>query len=275
MKTVLLTGATGFVGRQILKALKRANVKIIPIVRSGKEPVLDGTPKVERVISSPDIFSEDVEWWAKQCEGVDIAIHAAWYAEPGQYLQSPLNIECLIGSLNLAKGAVNAGVKRFVGIGTCFEYDLSVGLLSIDAPLKPATTYASTKAALYMGLAQWLPAQSVEFVWCRLFYLYGEGEDKRRLVGYLRDKFEKGEPAELTSGDQIRDYMDVSDAGMSITNVALGNCLGPVNICSGVPITIKNLAEQIADQYNCRHLIKLGARDIDPLDPQCVLGVRS
>ena len=84
-------------------------------------------------------------------------------------------------------------------------------------------------------LSQSLPQQGIEFAWCRLFYLYGEGEDERRLVPYLRAKLRAGEPAELTSGEQIRDYLDVRDAGRMIVEAALGTVQGPVNICSGMP----------------------------------------
>ena len=182
-------------------------------------------------------------------------------------------MDCLIGSLNLAKGAVIAGVKRYVGIGTCFEYDLSAGVLSTDTPLNPLTPYAGTKAALYMGLSQWLSEQSVEFAWCRLFYLYGEGEDERRLVPYLHKQLAKGEAVELTSGKQIRDFLDVSEAGRIIAEVALGEQPGPINVCSGVPITVRQLAEQIAATYGRRDLLEFGARPDNLVDPLCVLGI--
>ena len=114
----------------------------------------------------------------------------------------------------------------------------------------------------------------VEFAWCRLFYLYGEGEDERRLVPFLRGKLEAGEAAELTSGQQIRDYLDVRDAGRMIADAALGTVQGPINICSGIPVTIRQLAEQIADEYGRRDLLRFGARPDNPVDPPCVIGVR-
>lgn len=275
MRTILLTGATGFVGRQILKALGDTDVNIVPVVRPGKESSLNELTNVERVISSPDIFTENSDWWAKQCECVDVVIHAAWYAEPGKYLKSPLNIDCLIGSLNLGKGAVEAGVKRFVGIGTCFEYDLSAGVLSIDTPLKPVSMYAGTKAALYIALSQSLPQQSVEFAWCRLFYLFGEGEDERRLVPYLHKQLAKSEAVELTSGEQIRDFMDVCEAGKMLADIALNSKTGAINICSGQPVTVREIAEKIADIYGRRDLLRFRAKADSFLDPPCVVGVPS
>jgi len=268
-----LTGASGFVGKQIFKALSASNFRIVPVVRTGKESSFQSQSKVDRIVCSSDIFQESTDWWAEQCEGIDVVIHAAWYAEPRKYLQSSKNMDCLVGSLNFARGAVIAGVKRFVGIGTCFEYDLSAGVLSKDSPLNPLTPYASTKVALYMALSHWLPEKSVEFAWCRLFYLYGEGEDERRLVPYLHKQLVKGEEVELTSGKQIRDFLDVSEAGRVIAEVAAGEQHGPINVCSGEPITVRQLAEQIGDTYGRRDLLKFGSRPDNLVDPPCVLGI--
>lgn len=271
---VLLTGATGFVGRQVVRALIAQNVKLRLVVREGKERQVETLQHDAEIIATKDLFAESADWWAEQCRDIDTVIHAAWYAEPGKYLQAPQNMDCLIGSLTLAKGAASAGVKRFVGIGTCFEYDLSSGVLSIGTPLNPLTPYAAAKVALYMSLSQWLPSQLLEFAWCRLFYLYGEGEDERRLVPYLRKQLAKGEPAELTSGNQIRDFLDVADAAQMIVDIALGNKTGPVNICSGIPVTVRQLAEQIANQFGRRDLLVLGARPENVCEPLCVVGVK-
>lgn len=274
-KRVLVTGATGFVGRQIVRTLTAQGADVVVVVRQGKVSQVEALPRIADVTSTPDAFAESPDWWAKTCAGVDTVIHSAWHVEPENYLQSPKNLDCLSGTLNIARGAVRAGVRRFVGVGTCVEYDLTLGVLSVVTPLNPRTPYAGAKAATYMALSQWLPAQSVEFVWCRLFYLYGEGEDERRLVPYVRAKLAAGEVAELTSGTQIRDFLDVVEVGRLIAESALGTQQGPVNICSGVPITVRQLAEQIADEYGRRDLLKFGARPDNLLDPPCVLGIRN
>lgn len=271
---VLLTGATGFVGRQVLKALAEQGVRARVVVRDGKQEQLKFLDNVEVVVLTPDLFVENADWWAGVCQGIDTVIHVAWYAEPGKYLQSEKNLDCLSGTLQMAKGAAQAGVRRFVGIGTCFEYDLSGGMLSVDTPLRPLTPYAAAKAAAFMALSQWFPVQGLEFAWCRLFYLYGEGEDARRLVPYLRTRLAAKQPAELTSGKQIRDFLDVGEVGRMIVESALGRRQGPINICSGQPITVRQLAEQIADEFGCRDLLKFGVRPDNLVDPPCVVGVK-
>ena len=269
---VLLTGATGFVGKQILNNLLQKKIDVRILVRVGKENLITKNSKVE-VVTTKDLFNEEPEWIAEQCKGIDTIIHAAWYVEPNKYLDSLKNIDCLSGSINLAKGAIKSGIRRFIGIGTCFEYDLDKSLLSTSSPLKPNTQYSISKVALFTILSQLFPLYSIEFAWCRLFYLYGEGEDERRLIPYLHKKISSGQIAKLTNGDHIRDFLDVTEAGKRITEVALEDKQGPINICSGIPITIREIAEKIADKYGRRDLLKFGSRPIKSLDNKIIVGV--
>ena len=271
---VLLTGASGFVGRQVLRALAERDVRVRAVVREGKQHQFGSFDNIESVITTPDLFADNAKWWADVCKGSDTVIHVAWYAEPGKYLQAAQNLDCLTGTLQLAKGAAEARVSRFIGIGTCFEYELLEHPLSIDTPLKPLTPYAGAKAAAFIALSRWLPQQGVKFVWCRLFYLFGEGEDARRLVPYLRIRLAAGETAELSSGKQIRDFLDVREAGQLIVAAALGDVEGPINICSGICTTIRQLAEKIADEYGRSDLLRFGSRPDNLFDPPFVVGLK-
>jgi dTDP-6-deoxy-L-talose 4-dehydrogenase (NAD+) len=268
---ILLTGGTGFVGRHILAALAEMNRCVALVVRD-KSRLAVNLP-VDRLIPTDDAFAESRSWWVDALQDVDMVIHAAWFAEPGQYQQSPINLDCLIGTVTLAQACIDAGVRRFVGLGTCFEYDTDAGYLSVDTPLRPATPYAAAKAATYLALSRSLPEASVEFAWCRLFYLFGEGEDPRRLVPYINQQLQQGEFADLTDGLQVRDYMNVRDAAASIVATASGTSTGPVNVCSGNGITIRELAMRIADTYGRPDLLRFGARSNNLHDPQTVVGI--
>ena len=76
-KRVLLTGATGFVGRQILVALCKADVDLLLVVRDGSESRLPLPCCGYRI--HEDLFKESADWWAAVCQSVDVVIHAAWY----------------------------------------------------------------------------------------------------------------------------------------------------------------------------------------------------
>ena len=180
-----------------------------------------------------------------------------------------------MGTLSLAKGAVNAGVKRFVGVGTCFEYENSNLPLTVENPLKPSSPYAAAKVACYSFLSEYLQLKDVVFTWCRLFYLYGDGEDSRRLVPYIHAKIQANEVVELSAGNQIRDFLNVRDAADQIVSSFEAHKKGAVNICSGTGISVRELAENIADNYGRRDLLEFGARKTDPTDPPFVVGVTS
>jgi len=272
VKRILITGGTGFVGRQVVRSLSKKDVEMTLVVRNGKQNAVKDIASVKKIITSQDIFAENRHWWANACKGIDTVIHAAWYVEPGQYLESEKNADCLIGSIELVRGAACAKVKRFIGVGTCFEYELSASRLSTQTPLKPLTTYAAAKTSLFTFCSVYLSTRGTDFVWCRLFYLYGEGEDERRLVPYVRGKISKGETAELTEGKQTRDYLDVSQAGDQIAEVALGTEVGPVNICSGLATTVRELAEEIAKQYGRPDLLSFGRKDENIKEPPYVVG---
>jgi dTDP-6-deoxy-L-talose 4-dehydrogenase (NAD+) len=268
MKRVLVTGGTGFVGKQVLRELLSRRAEVTVVLRPGR-PVPDG---IVATHITEDIFSESVEFWAKACDGIDTLVHVAWYAEPGKYVTSAMNLTCISGTIRMAEAAASVGVKRFVGVGSCFEYDLNAGCLKTSTPLAPSSPYGAAKAATYLALSRALPHLCVSFAWCRLFYLYGEGEDHRRLVPYLRQRLAAGEPAELTSGQQIRDYLDVTEAGRRIAAITLSSAEGAFNICSGIPVTIEHMARRIAEEYGRTDLLRFGVRPDNPEDPPCIIG---
>ena len=271
--SVVLTGASGFVGKQILRNLLESDYSVRVLTRDASRFRGMAAARLE-VVSTPDLFAETPVRLEQFLKDSDVLIHAAWYAEPGHYLTSPMNLACLTGTLNLASAFAKVGGRRFVGLGTCAEYDTSGGLMTVDTPLAPDTLYAACKASAYLVLRSFFATRQIGFSWCRLFYLYGEGEDDRRLVPYIRRRLQAGEEAVLTRGEQVRDFLDVAEAGRMVTGVALGTHEGAVNICSGVPTTVRQLAERIADETGRRDLLRFGSRAENQFDPPMVVGVR-
>ena len=270
--SVLVTGGTGFLGQQLVKCLIKEGNQIKLVSRT-KDCVQEKSNfSNTEIIYSSSVFDENENWWRKNCEGIDVIVHLAWYTVPGLYNQSFENISCLNGSIPLFKGAQAAGIKHFVGIGTCFEYAITDDLITVDTPLMPSNLYSSCKCSLFHILSALSNTTEIAFSWCRPFYLFGEGEDKRRFYPYIHDRIQNEEVVELTKGNQIRDYLNVSDASRMIVKVIENKIEGPLNICSGNPITIRQFAENIADQYGRRDLLKFGERKENLFDPPIVLG---
>lgn len=273
MSVVLLTGASGFVGRQIHKSLHRQGHRVRVVLRPGAAARLAVPVDACDTIETDDLFARDAGWWADACRGVDTVIHCAWFVEHGRYLDAPENAACVTGTLALARGATEAGVGHFIGVGTCFEYRLPGERLDVSSSLAPTSFYAACKLSTYHMLDAWFANRDTLFSWCRIFYLYGEGENPKRLVAYVKGQLEAGETARLSAGTQLRDFLDVAEAGAMIASVADTRQPGAINICSGRAVTIRAFVERIADDYGRRDLLEFGTAGPHPSDPAAVVGV--
>ena len=269
-KRVLLTGATGFVGRHIHRALIEDGHQVRVLIRPGSA---DRLAAAADVVETADLFAETLPHLVAACEGVDTLVHAAWYVEPGRYLEAEENLACLTGSLALARAAGEAGVAHVIGIGTCFEYALPSDRLTVDSPLRPETLYAATKVALFTALERYFAGKSVRFSWARLFYLHGEGEHPNRLVPYVRACLAEQKTAKLSAGTQLRDFLDVAEAGRMIASIVSREQAGAINICSGRAITLRAFVEEIAEETGQRDLLEFGSAPLRPGDPAAVVGV--
>ncbi|MGJ8572099.1 MAG: NAD-dependent epimerase/dehydratase family protein [Hoeflea sp.] len=270
---MLVTGASGFVGGQIVKQLTSNGHDLRLVSRPPAARRLASRFASATVLECEDLFAQSTDYWVESCKGVDAIIHAAWYVNPADYLDSENNAACVSGTFKMAQGAARAGVRHFVGIGTCMEYALPSEQLDINAPTGPSTVYGGCKLATFDILDNFLSSTQVKFSWCRLFYLFGEGENEKRLYPYLKRCLEAGETARLGSGTQLRDYMDVADAGARIADVIDTGQVGAINVCSGLPVSIRQFAESVADRYGRRDLLEFGTHQPHPRDPSAVVGV--
>ena len=275
-KKILVTGATGFLGFQVLKSLLKKNHKIFIVVRKKSKNLYklkNLNKKKIKIFYCDDIFASKKQYLDKITTKIDIVIHCAWNVE-GNFMNSEKHLKCLIGTLNLAESCMKNKIKKFVGIGSCVEYDPSDGYLSVKTKLNPSTNYSATKIAAFMALNRLFQFKGINFLWCRVFYLYGEGESDNRLIPYLRRMLKENQSVELTSGKQIRDYIDVKKAGNDIAKYAVGKRNGEINICSGKGVSVKNMVSKIANKFNKKHLLKFGVRKENPFDPPKVVGIK-
>lgn len=269
---ILITGGNGFVGKQIVKNLLEEDKEILLIMREGSSNPFDYIKNI-KVIKSSDIFIENEEWWTKAIQDVDTIIHSAWYASPKTYLNSIENLKCMNGTMVMAKAILKGKVEKFIGIGSCLEYERSTVPKTINTPLNPRSIYASTKVSTFFNLKNLFENKSsIKFAWCRLFFMYGENEPKEKLFSYVKSQLEDNKEVNLTDGTQIRDYMDVSDVGKVIKKISLNDLSGQFNICSGKGQSVKDHVTKIAESKKKSHLLKFGYLKNDPLDDFYIVG---
>jgi nucleoside-diphosphate-sugar epimerase len=268
---VLLTGAGGFIGAHVASALVERSVEVHAVVRDRAR-----APRLDALANRLTIHEADLLDGAARARVIAAAkpshcIHAAWYAVPGKYLSAPENLAHVAASLALATALVDAGCTRFVGLGTCFEYDTSITTkLDESSPTAPRFLYASCKLALYEMLAAYAPLANLSFAWCRIFYQYGPHEAKERLVPAVIDRLLDGGVAETTLGEQVRDFLHVADVGSAVASVALSELEGAVNVGSGVPVTVRDLVATIARLCDAEDRVRFGALPYRAGDPMHV-----
>lgn len=264
---VLLTGAAGFIGSQVLRVLVEEGCDVSGVVRPGGnvrriEPWLSRIAVIEADLHDADRLSMHVERLRP-----DLCLHLAWTTEPGQYLQSLENLALLDASCRLALALAKAGCRRLVGIGTCFEYDTDAGYLSEGSPTRPRSLYAAAKLSLGALLLQLQPLTGMETAWVRLFYQYGPSEHERRLVPSVALALLEDRVAAVGAGTQVRDFLHVEDVARAIWAVARSGLTGVVNVGSGLPVTVREIVATVGALVGRPDRIAWGARPADPSDP--------
>lgn len=263
---VLVTGATGFIGRHI-PALLQARGYETHITARGDLPQTAGI-----TAHGVDLLRGDDAQRLIRDIRPDIIIHTAWYVAHGRFWTAPENADWLEASTALAAYAAEAGTRRFVGIGTCAEYATEAG---DDAypwpetrPIAPATPYGGAKAALARRLAEMAEGRArFGIAWARLFHLFGPGENPARLVPSIMIALSEGREAQCSSGRPVRDFISTQNAAAAITAFATSDVIGPVNIASGAPISIAAMARLIAQIVGRPDLLRLGALPDRPNEP--------
>lgn len=256
MKRVLVTGATGFVGRHSLPRL----------LESGYEVHAVGGQR------SPEAPSRDIVWHrANLLEPGEIAslvgkvkpthlLHFAWYAVPGKYWTAPENLAWVRATVNLMQVFSDHGGRRAVMAGSCAEYDWKFDYCSeLFTPCRPATLYGACKHGTQVLLDAWSRQAGLSSAWGRIFFLYGPGEYPSRLVPSVINSLLRNEPARCTHGNQVRDFMHVADVAAAFVELLGSDVNGAVNIASGVSAPLKEVIHAIADHLNKRDLVRLGA----------------
>lgn len=272
MTRVLVTGASGFVGSHVARALLQSGCEVAALVRPTSslrrlEDVAEDLILIRcELADAAAVRAALADWRPEAC------IHLAWYAEPGKYLTSPENIPALTASLGLLDELIRAGCGYVVMAGTCAEYDTDRGFLREDGPTKPATLYAATKLSLNLIAQQVASAAGIGFAWARLFYLYGPHEDERRLVPALIRALSQGTLFPATAGEQVRDYLHVEDVAAALRALAERRVGGTVNVASGVPVTMRQVMETIGDIVGGADLIRFGALPYRDWEPRFICG---
>jgi nucleoside-diphosphate-sugar epimerase len=237
---IFVTGANGFIGRAFCRAATERGHEVLGMCRSAGVRL----PGDCRTLagSLAEIPWPDVEAFAPE-----VALHLAWVATPGVYLNSPENEVQAAQSSDLFRGLIERGVSHVAGTGTCIEYAASTApLREDDSQLAPAAPYSRAKVDTCRRLQSLADAAQVDWSWFRVFYPFGEGENPERMPSWLMRKLSGGEAVELKTPDSVKDYVHIDDVAAGLLLALEKRVPGAVNIGSGEGVRILDLAREIA-----------------------------
>lgn len=204
---LFVTGGTGFVGSHFIQQALAAGHSVTALRRPGSQPRIP-------LDVEPDWVDGPLDGdYSQQLAGVDVLVHLASHTPNPPY--APLD-ECLywnvFAALKLARQAHDAGVRRFLVAGSCFEYGRAaerVSEIETDTPLEPNLSYPTSKAAASVAFEGFAREKSLQLKMLRIFQVYGEGEQNTRLWPSLRAAALRGADFPMSAGEQIRDFVPV------------------------------------------------------------------
>lgn len=268
---IAVTGASGFIGRQVLGQLALPGVEVIAVTRAASRlaGLGSGFRRVEMDLSAPVGDGFD------RLGRPDVLLHLAWDGLPNYQSLRHFEVE-LPAQFQFLKGMIAAGLPALVVAGTCFEYGLQSGPLAPNLETRPNNPYGFAKDTLRKQLEFLKAATPFNFVWARLFYLFGEGQSSASLYPLLKAAVAKGERVfNMSGGEQLRDYLPVEVAARDLARLALKHPdAEPVNVCSGTPVSVRRLVETWIEENHWDITPNLGHYPYPDHEPMAFWGDR-
>jgi nucleoside-diphosphate-sugar epimerase len=267
VKRILVTGATGCVGRQALPLLLEHGWDVHAVTLEPAPADLAGPQWHEA-----DLLDAGAARRVVAEARADALLHLAWSVTPGQWASALENLDWVAASLALGRAFRDAGGRRIVVAGSCLEYDWDYGLCSERlTPCRPHTLYGTSKHALRLLLEAYSRETGVALAWGRIFFLYGPWEHPDRLIASVVRSLLRGERARCSHGRQIRDYLYAGDVAAALVALLESEVTGAVNIASGQAITLRELASRAGRLLQLEDRIDFGAIPAAPTDKPLVV----
>lgn len=246
---VLITGATGFIGANLVRFLLSKGHEITAIIRNSPEEETWRIAELTKlkIIYYEDLFSDFQR--ARQLRNIDTCIHLASY---GVNYNDRDIVEIVRGnidlSLNVIKLCDKAEIGRIIMFGSAMEYGNSTNSISEDFAVDPTSIYGAAKASSVIMARTFAGSLGIGLAVIRPFGIYGPYEGFHKVIPQMIRACLVNESLGLTQGEQVRDYLYVEDlcnAVELILRKATVEFKSIFNVCSGTGVTIRDIGKEI------------------------------
>jgi len=244
---IFLTGASGFIGRQLVPMM--GHHQLLLVGRSGISLKGENYKFIKNDLANLENWREQIEDFSPEA-----CIHLAWSGLP-DYSFSKCRENFNI-SLQLLDFLAQIGCKRIFLAGTCWEYGENHGQMSETFQPGAHNLFASFKTATRLIGEQLTKTTGINFIWGRIFFVYGPGQRSTSLIPSCFQAFKKGKIPELNNPNTVNDFIYVSDVARAILKLVENpSAKGIFNIGSGKPTKVGKICKIIAEELNLENLL--------------------
>lgn len=245
MKKVFITGGTGFIGQRVVDLLKGLPDVCVYALSRKEQDSYDNVTFIKGDIADTSLMENILN---EVCP--DTLLHLAWNVKESGYSLSEENYDWVRWSEELTQIFLQSGGKNIIGAGTCFEYDIDSPLPHVeDEIVTPNTPYGKSKVAAKEIIGKLCRDYNARFVWGRIFYPYGVGEESRKLISSAIRAWQQGEKFFCKTPNDVIDYIYVDDIAKILVTISLDVAVeGVINIGTGNGYRIGYILDIITGQ---------------------------